>query len=292
MALIREIVMNLDQGQIALANSFLNSTPILDILLFEPSSHGLKNIFTELDSADIIGKRNFDGGFSEVSASFSQTEVDLNLYGAVLKVPSDTAKKMGGADKYFARQLPSILQSTGIAYETNTLRNELLNTSTRANKNVSVGSGNEYMIAMEWIPGINTMLYDPSMYGKGMMFELSKLNNGAEYEIRTRDNQVFLGYGLALRSNFGVQIADTRKISSISGLDLSQSLPADLEDKIDAMIDEARLGNNGVIYMSPKLLTKLSKYKTDRLVTNVMDSNLNRRIGLWNGVRIITSYNL
>lgn len=289
---IREMIINLDSGQIALANSFLNPTPILDMLPFEPASHGLKNIFTKLDSADIIGKKNFDGGLNEVSASFSQTEKDLSLYGAVLKVASDTAKKMGGADKYFARQLPSILQNTGIAYETDTLRNEILGASKKSNKDVSVGSGNEYMVAMEWVQGINTMLYDPNMYGKGVIFDIAKINGGNEYEISNTNGQVFLGYGLALRSNFGVQIADTRKISSISGLDLSQSLPADLDDKIDAMIDEARLGNNGVIYMSPKLLTKISKYKTDKLVTNVIDSNLNRRIALWNGIRIITSYNL
>ena len=288
---LREIATKLSIEQATIAASFLNSTPIINSLPFAPSTNGLKNIYTKLDTADIIGKRLGDGALAEVKASFNQTQTDLSLYGAMLVVASDTAILAGGAMEYFARQLPAILQNTGIAYETDTVKNEILGFSKANGKDYSAGSGNEYMIAMEWVPGINTMLYDPTMYGRGMMFDATPLHNGAEHRINTSSSGIILGYAVALRSNFGIQLGDERKVASISGLDLS-NLPADLDEQIDNMINEARLGNNGVIYASPKLLTKLSKYKIEKLSVNVMDNNLNRRISLWNGIPIVASYNM
>lgn len=286
-----EIAQGLGEQQARVAAGFLNSTPILNSLPFAPATNPLKNIYTRLDNVGIIQKRNVDGELKEVSASFKQISKDLGLYGAILTVPSDTAQLSGGAPAYFARQLPAVLQNSGIAYETDTLKNELLATSKAFGKDVSVGSGNDYIIAIEWIPSINTMLYDPMMFGRGMLFESTPVLNGAEHSIKTSDTGTILGYALALRSNFGIQIGDERKIASISGIDLSATLPTDLDSKIDDMIEEARLGNNGVIYMSSKLLSKLSKFKTDKLVVGVNDTNMNRRISYWNGFPIVTSHN-
>lgn len=288
---LRELALGLDRAQVLLAQKFLETTPILDSLPFMATNKGLKNVFTRIDTSSVIQKINFNGGLPELDTSFKTEEIGLNLYGGLLKVAQDEAYKYGGADSYFATMLPAILRKTAEAFEKDIVSN-ILGESQKAGKDNDLGSGAEFIVGINWLDGLNTMLYDNGMFGQGALFQTEMLNGGALHTIGTDSvGNKITGYEMQLKSNFGMQIADSRQISSVSGLTLS-SLPTDLDETIDDMINEARLSGAGAIYMSPKLLTKLYKYKNEKLMVLTSNTDLNRVLTSWNGVRIITSHNI
>ena len=263
----------------------------------EPTSDGLFNTYeeqTEVTGADLV---DFDGALPEINSTTTLKQVGLSSIGGTIKVGQDKARAYpGGVAAYFNSKLRPIMKATG-----NGLEKAIFYNSFRAfaatNSNLLDGGGsgstNYTIMCVRYSSQEINGLYDPNGFGNGKMFDIVKINGGNVYE----DSNGRLIYGTAIKSYFGMQLANSKYVSGIVNCDIANDDPTGTRtfptpDQIDEMIMNARGGANTVIYCHPKVLTKLGQYKSDKLVITGGEKGYDSRIVTWNAIPIVTSWNL
>lgn len=300
----REIAIEMSSKQPKMVDQLLEEAPILEMIPLEPASHGLWNVYEELDSVTGNGLVDMDDELPEVSSNSKLKQVDLSIIGGKHYVGEDKARKFGGAGNYFATKQPAIMKKTGMDAETSVLYNNLRAfaitndsslTGTHAIDAGGTGSTNYSIIAVKWVPGEITGLYDPNGFGRGLLMDVSPINNGQLFDHSTTTEEgtkVILSYGVRYKSYIGIQLANARYVSTIVNIDISNDvLPTEAE--MDSLVTSVRAQTGGStwLYMHPKVLTSLQKYKAASLRTEVTVMDINRTFEAWNGIPILTSYN-
>lgn len=300
----REIAIANSPKQPVMVDQLLEEAPILELVPLEPASHGLWNVYEELDSVTGNGLVDMDDELPEVSSNSKLKQIDLSIIGGKHYVGEDKAKKFGGAGNYFSTKQSSIMKKTGMDAETSILYNNLrafaiTNDSSLSGSHVfdagGTGSTNYSIIAVKWVAGETTGLFDPNGFGRGILMDIQAINGGELFEHSTTTEEGtknILSYGVRYKSYFGIQLANARYVSSIVNIDITNdALPS--EAQLDSLITSVRgqMGGNTWLYMHPKVLTALYKYKgaSLRTTTDVLDNN--RVFDAWNGIPILTSYN-
>lgn len=298
----REVAIEHSAKQPKMVDQFLEDSPILELIPFEETSHGLYNVYEELVDVQGAGLVDMDEALPVVDVTTKLDQVSLSVIGGKMYVGEDKARQFGGAGSYFAKKQGSVLRKTGMDLERAILYNNLrakaitsggehlLDAEGSANTNYSI-------LAVKWVPGETTGLYDPQGFGRGMLMDVQPLNGGnlSEFTTTTTDGRsvTINGYGIRMKSYVGMQLANSRYVSSIVNIDLdsaTQKLPT--EAQLDDLIDSVRgqIGGNTMLYMHPKVKTALFGYKGDSLELRVSDEIV-RTVTTWNGIPIVTSYN-
>jgi len=297
--LFREMALLAAPKQGVMVDSVTEESPIFAMAPTQPASNGIQNVYEELKNIEGAQVVNLDEALPVVGADGEIKSVDLSVLGGIQEVGEDKAGKMGGAPAYFASKMPAILSDTGSNLEKSLIYNSIkpyAKTNSRMQDAGGTASGAMFSIAcVKWVAGETTLLYDPTGFGNGKIFDIQPLSGGSLY----KDADNVLVYGQRIKTYLGVQLANPRNVSAIANIDLAvdeesttgyEALPT--EAQIDEMLLQAR-GNpaNTFIYMHPKVKNALNVYKGSALETNVMDTDYNRTFDMWNGFRIITSYN-
>ena len=280
--------------QTAFIDALTEEAPIVSMMPSEATSDGLVNVYEELVAADEIGLVDFDAALPEVDSDTQLKQVDLSKLGAIMRVGEDKAKKMGGVQAYFAKKILPILRVTFAALETSVYYNSLRNYAIAQGKYQSAGgsgSVNYSITCVKWVPGETTGLYDEEGFGNGKVIDIKPLHGGNLHELTTG----VPGYTQRLASYFGVQTANPRNVSAIVNIDPAEAEGVSMvtEAQMDKMLVDTRANSaNTFLYMHPTMLTKLYAFKSAKLQLSVMDTDYNRMFDMWNGIRIITSYNI
>ena len=147
-------------------------------------------------------------------------------------------------------------------------------------------SGKLYsIICVRFIPGEVTGLYSPQGFKNGAMLDIKPINNGSLYH----DKDGVLVYGVRFKGYFGVQLANPKAVSAIVNVGSSNIPTADQLD--DLLINARAKEGTTFMFMHPKTLSLLNKYKGELLRTANDDNGVNRSFDSWNKIKIITSYN-
>lgn len=269
-----------------------NEAPILKMMPMEPTTDGLKDVYEKFVSADAAEAMDFDSAYTELDMDSKLEEVSLSKFGGKMTVGEDKAAKMGGVVAYFQRKLPGILRKTGEKIEKSIIYNNLRASAIlNGNATSAGGSGsvNFSILAVKWVPGETTGLYDETGFGRGEVFDIKPINGGNLHDI---GNGV-LGYGQRLVSYFGIKLGNDRNVGAIVNIDPAVADDAAMvtEEQIDDLLLSVRANPaNTFLYMHPALKNKLNRYKSSKLQLGVMDNNLKRTFDQWDGVNIITSY--
>jgi len=278
--------------QAVLIDKIVESSPILSNMPMMPTSDGLSNVYETV--VDLVGadQVDLDAPLPTMTYDSNLTQVDLSVFGGKMVVPEDKAKKLGGAQAYFGKRLPKQMAETGNALEKSLYYNSLRKFSIDNGNYVKAGGStadSQYsMVCVTWDDESITGLYDADGFGRGEVFDIKTINDGALYEI---DSDGVLGYGVRAKLYTGLQLADERKVASIVNIDAS-NLPTEAE--ISQMIIDAR-GNSAQskIYMHPTLKRMISTaYKIGKIQMANSDKGINTLVDVWDDVEIITSYNL
>lgn len=287
----REIAILNAEKQSVLIDSLLEESPILAGIPMEASTHGLSNVFEKIVTTTGAGLVDFDAPLGTMDSVTKLEQRDLSIIGGEMFVGEDTANKFGGATSYFDKKLPIALKSTGQEIEKSIIYNSLEAFALAEGKAVSAGGSsnvNYSIVAVTWTRGEITGLYDQTGFGNGKVFDIMPLNGGNLYKNAAGIN----GYGVRLKSYFGIQMANNRYVSSIVNIDLDSATKKPVTDvMMDNLLLKCRKNSSTVIYMHPRVLTYLSMYKADKLIMNIADRNVDRTIAYWNGVPIVTSWN-
>lgn len=270
-----------------------NKAPILKMLPMISTTDGLKHMYEVLiaaDAAEIVG---FDGELVELDAETDIEQVDLTAFGGKMQAGEDVINKFGGAGSYFGKKMIPVLKKTGQDMESSIVYNSFRSFAiTNSNYESALGSANTNysMMAVTFEPGEIGGLYDPQGFGDGKVFDVELFNNGGLYEF-TKNGKIMAGRGQRIKTYFGMQLANPRYISALVNIDIVNNLDDLTETLIDNMLYNAYENENTFIFMHPKLLVAMGKFKASKLNMATNDNDFNTKITNWNGTPIITSRN-
>jgi hypothetical protein len=287
----REIAIENAAKQSVLIDSLLEESPILAGMPMEASTHGLSNVFEKITATTGAGMVDFDAPLGSMDATTELAQNDLSIIGGEMFVGEDKARKFGSATSYFDKKLPIALKQTGMDIEASILYNNLRAFTIENSKAVSAGGSsdtNYSIVAVTWTRGEVTGLYDAEGFGNGKVFDIQPINGGNLY----KNSDGILGYGIRAKSYMGVQLANKRYLSSVVNIDLDSATPSPITDvMMDDLLLKCRYNSSTKLYMHPRVLSYLQKYKGDKIQMSVSETDINRVVMRWNGIEIVTSYN-
>lgn len=281
------------KDQTDLIDAFTEEAPILASLPMQPTSDGLKNVYEEIVSIDAAQAVDFDGALTELNMDTKLEESTLSKFGGMMTVKEDAAEAFGGAGSYFAMKTEPILIETGAAIEQTLIYNNIRATAFSNGKLVNAGGDqntNYSIVAVKWVQGQTTGLYDPAGFGNGKVFDIMPMSGGNLYEVEAG----VPGYAQRLSTYFGIQLANPRYVAGICNIDpdIADDAAMVTERQMDALVTSVR-GNpaNTAIYMHPNMLSELNRFKSSKLQMVTTQGDVNRVVTMWNGIPIIPSYN-
>jgi len=294
METLREISVRHAKKQPQQVEYLTEESPILAVAKWTPASHDYWNAAERI--TDIIGPGyvKMNDELPPVGVSSGMEKVDLNILGGEMEVPQDTAKQFGGAPAYFAKKQQLILKKAGNDTELKLFQENWRAYALAAKNAISAGGAGKALntiLCVRFDEASNIGLYNPNQFRQGALLELEFLNNGALMRLKHKPYEGVNGYAMQLKGAFGWQIINPKTVSAIVNI-RSGSLPTEI--MLDDMVSNARGTNrNTYIFCHPRALTRfINPLKTGRLHTAIKDKDMDTHLESWNGIPIITSYNL
>lgn len=308
--IFREIAIQKSEKQPEMVDYLLEEASILGFMPMQPTSSGINHQYEVLLSADAAGFVDVDGELPNVGSTTEIDTTSVGLLGAEIEVGEDKVKQLEtNPAAYFARKLQPILKKTGNSVEQAMIYNYLRaraiearaqNMFSDAVEHVmdagGTGSTNYSIVAVKWEPDQLYGLYDPNGFGNGMLFDMEAINGGNLYYTKASLYKT-LGYGLRLKSHFGLLTANPRNVAAAVNIDVSNADPSNWDlptsYQIDDMISAIRgaSGGNTMLLMHPKIKSALSKFKTDKVEIMLAERDMTFTFDAWDGIPILTSYN-
>ena len=291
---MHELAVEFAKKQPGMVDDLLEDAPILEMMQWKAASHGLWNVAERL--TDVTGPAFVkpDSPLPSMNTSSDLEHIDLHVLGGVMHVPSMRANMFGGFQKYFADKQPRILKKAGMDTEKQiVLQNWLQAALTDGVKKDAGGSGEGWFIlAVRFDQDTNIGLYDPNQFGDGRLLKIDFPYDGAEHYLTAPGYEGVLGYSVVYRGNFGWQILDAKRTCAAIVNVTENKAPT--EAMIDDLLAEVRAqSSNTYLFMSPKAkIYAINKYKVEKVQLANADSEYKGLVDYWNGIRIVTSYNI
>lgn len=284
---MKELALKYAKAQPHMVDDLLEESPVLEQVKYQEATHGLWNVYSKATNIQGASFVDINEPLPQMSYDRKLEKVDLSIMGGELFCPEDTAQLYGGKEAYFAERTPRFLREAGVNTE-KVLIYKNYRQFALDNENVqnagATGSGYS-ILCVRHIPGEICGLYSPEGFKQGALLDVQAVNGGGLFH----NKEGVLGYGLRLKGYFGFQLANEKAVSAIVNIDRDH-IPT--EEQMDELLIGAR-ANPGTthLYMHPKVLNMLNKYKGSILRTVNSDSEINRTFDQWNKIKIITSYN-
>jgi len=296
-ATLRELSAHYAKKQPKQVDNLTEKAPILEIIPFEEASHGLWNAYEENVNIEGAAFVDMNAPLPEVGADSELKKVDLNIMGGEMFVAEDKCQMFGGPAKYFAKKMPIILRASGMSAEQKIVYDNFRQFAIDNGNALDGGADTDdcySIVAVRFQPGVTTGLYSPEGFKSGAMLDVKPIANGALY----KNSSGVLGYGQRLKGYFGIQIADDRTVAAILNINASHvPTPAQIDDLL-AMVRADSADTK--LFMHMRCKNFLNKYKggdgatagVGSLQTTPQTKDLVRLFEAWNGIPIVTSYNM
>lgn len=295
----REVALaNATGAQKEMVDYVTEDAPIFQSTPMEETSDGFQDVFEVLTSTDYIPEQELDAPLQSVDIASKIDQVNLRNWAAKMEVGEDKLATLKlSKEQYFGKKAPKILRETGAKLSRTTydaFKNYAVNnqvTGGIADRVISAGGSsntNYSVVAVKYVVNEITGLYSPQAWGNGKVVDIMNLSNGGLY---LNDDGVAV-YGTRMKLNSGLKLANPRYVTSIVNIDKAADFTAiNLDDKLSQIIEEAYGAD--VLYMHPTLKRLIgSVFKIDKIQLQNADREVNSLIDAWDGVPIITDYNL
>lgn len=291
---LKELSANGTKAQKQVVDSLTEEAPILKVIPFEEASHGLWNMYEDVTDIDGAGWVEMNAPLPNVDATSEFKKVDLAILGGEIEVPEDTVKMFHGKENYFAKKLPKVIRKSGMGAEQRILYDNFRRYAIDKGKVTDAGADTDdcyTMLAVRFIPGETTGLYSPECFKSGgTLLDILPINGGDIYKAVSGKYQNSLVYGVRMKAYLGMQLANVNSVAAIVNINKA-NVPTSM--MIDDMLADARaVPGNTYLFMHEKCKTLLYEYKGKALQVDTGGKDMDRRITHWNGVEVVTSYNL
>lgn len=299
---LHEISVKCAQKQPGMADDLTENAPILGVCKWKPASHKSWNVAEKLVDIEGAAFVEHDAPLPMMKTSSDLVTTYLHTLGGIMQIPTQRAKALGGYDKYFAEKQPAILRHAGMTTEKALVLNNWLEAAIKSGNAVDAGGTSDgwFLLAVRFDDLTNTGLYDPDQFVNGTLLQIDALYGGQEHRLHAEGYEGVLGYEVVYRGKFGWQILEaSRTCAAIVNIDESVATanngrgaitPADIDN---LLADVRAQAGSTYLFCSPraKILT-LNKYKHDNLQMTNGDAEAKIVIDRWNGIPVITSYNI
>ena len=302
---LKEIGMLYAKKQPQQVEYLTEDAPFLAAMPFEAASHGYWNAYEEVTSITGPTVVQMDGPLPTIDVSSDLKKVDLDLFGGAIERGEDAVAVFGGFAAYLAKKEQLIMRQFGqdaevrllyryfrdFAIKNGTANSKLLYKGTNAVANTAWS-----ILAVRFLPSVTTGLFNPKGFGQGSMMNYAPINGGNLY----KNSAGVLVYGGRYKSNIGVQIASPKTVGAMVNLDLTfntgdfgtSKLPQTL-DRMENMLSDIRAKpSDTMLVMHQRVKNGLYNAKTDKLQMTPMDKDLNRMVETFNGIPIMTTFNM
>lgn len=283
---LKELAVGLSSKQEHMVNSLTEESPILDHMLFEPSSHGLWNAYEEVAKIEGASFVDINQPLPQMMVDTNLKKIDLSILGGEIFLPEDKATVLG-VSEYFDKKVGVLLKHAGQVAEKKIIYDNFLPYAISNGKVVDAGAlENCYsMVAVRFIKGEVTGLYSDKCFKSSHILDAFPLNGGQLY----KNENGILGYGTRVKGYIGVQLANPDAVSAIVNI-TPDNIPT--AEQIDNMLVDAKAKPGSTfIFCHPKVLSMLNKYKGNILQATASENNINRGFMAWNGIEFVPSYN-
>lgn len=289
---LKELAVNFAKVQQHQVEAITEDTDVLNTIPFEAASHDLWNAVSAIQSISGGGFGDMSGPLAKLNVKRGLEKVDLQILGGEVFVPQDNVVPLGGPAAFFSKNEKPILRKLGMDAEIAILYNNLRQFAIDLggeNKTLCGGAGNANysILIVRWVPGETVGLYSPKMFKAGQIVVPESLSGGNLYQDPTTKVN---GYGMQYKGYLGMQLLNKKSISVLCNV-TSATKPTAMQ--MDDALAAARANKKSTfIYCHPKamnILADVGKSAAFRMGTS--DTDVNREIEKWNGVRIVTSYN-
>lgn len=292
MQTLKEIAADKAKKRPEMVDYLTEESPILDSLKFIGATHGLWNVEEVLSGIKGASFVDLGAPLPSVDAKTDLKQTYVSVMGGEMEVSVDKAAQFGGPDKYFSRRENAILKQAGMDTEVAifekfwrkaALQNDLITKGAATSKCYTI-------MVVRFDQEINVGIYDPNGFNQGRLLEVTPINGGNKYHLRSQAG--VLGYGVEYRGRFGWQLLAPKKavhaIVNVNG----ENLPT-LAMLEDAIAEVRGTASNTFIFGHHKILTKtMSAIKKDYLQLSNGDKSLSTAIGDLNGIKLVGSYNM
>lgn len=292
---LKDISTKFAKKQPLMVEALTEEAPILEVCKWKPATHQAWNVAEKI--TDITGPSfvNLNAPLPIVGVSGGLEKIDLSILGGDMQVPKDTADIMGGPAKYFADRQAHILRKAGNDTE-QTLYYKNWLAYARDNTNIikagtAASTALNSLVVCRFDEAGNTGLYDPTQFDQGTLLKVSPLSGGNLMPLNKEPFVGVNGYGVELRGRFGWQLLNEKSVAAVVNINSTQVLTAMM---IDDAVAKAR-GRAGTTYIFCHPLVAayyINPIKVSALAINVKESGMNTMVDSWNGIPIVTSYNL
>lgn len=293
MSTLHEIALSHAKKQPGMADSLTEDAPILNVVKWKASTHGLWNVAEKLTDVEGPGFVEPDAPLPYMSTSSDLVHTDLHVMGGMIEVPTQRALKFGGKDKYFAERQNTILRKAGMDTERQLMLNNWFKAARACGNLKDAGATGKgwFILAVRFDELLNVGLYDPDQFQEGRLFRIDFPYGGAEHHLRSEKYRGVLGYSISYRANFGWQILDPqRTCAAIVNIDETKRPTAAMID--DMLADVRARAGSTYLFCSPKAkIHGINPYKTSNVELANSDTDAKTRVETWNGISIITSHN-
>lgn len=293
MQTLKEIANEKAKKQPEMVDALTEEAPILAVCRWTAATHGLWNVAEKVEDITGPGVVEMNAPLPTVDVATQLVKTDVEILGGVMEVPKDTADQFGGAPAYFARKQDKVLRKAGMDTEQRLFFNNWLR-GAKDVKNIlptaATSGDGRTILAVRFDPDANVGIYDPAQFDQGRLLRLNELSGGQLYHLRSRPG--VSGYGVELRGRFGWQmLAPEKTVAAIVNIQPGK-LPTETQiDELIALVHGTPA--NTYLFMSEKTkIMAVNPFKKDRVEMLNADNDLKTMVAAWNGVRIITSYNI
>lgn len=291
---LHEIANEYANKQPGMYDALTEDSPIVDVCKWQPATHGMWNVAEKMVSIDGPGFVEADAPLPVIRASSELVHTDLSVMGGKMYVAMMVAQKFKGPEAYFARHQDRILKDAGTSTEKRLVMDMWLK-GARAVKNLRDAGGTSqgwFILAVRFDEHANVGLYDPDQFDTGRLFKITLLNGGEPYELKEKGYEGSIGYGIAYHASFGWQLLDpSRTVSAVVNIDETAKPTAAMID--DALADVRATPGNTYLFMSPRAKTYgVNPHKAEHVMLVNNDNEVKTVVDTWNGIPIITSYNI
>lgn len=294
MCTLHDLAMQYAKKQAGMIDHVTENAPILDYTKFKATTHGMFNVAEKLTNVEGAGWVKMGSALPMMAVDSEFSHTSLCKMGGVMEVETDKALSLGGVKKYFKDREPALLRKAGMDLEKTLVHEQWLNAAIKTG-NLSNAGGKDkgwFILAVRFDDLANVGLYDPAQYKSGSFFEISGIDGGNEHYLRGKGYENVLGYSCAWRTRIGWQLIDAERCcAAIVNIDEGTKLR---QVQIDNMLADVRATpKDTYLICSPKAkIYGIDPHKTENVRLANNDTDAKTRVETWNGITIITSYNI
>ena len=287
----KDVANRLANKQSIMVDALTQNTPFLARIPMEPASHGLWNVAEKVTSITGGGFVNPDSALQSMSVNTDLENVNLKIMGGIMEVGEDKAVAFGGKESYFASRMPKILRTSGASVESDILANSFrqyaIDNVNTVRSAATTGNTCSTILAITFVEGEVTGLYNPNMWNGNGIFDIADINNGGLY----KDSSGILVYGKRIKSMMGIQLLNPRYVSAYINIQ-SDKLPT--ADGIDQLLTKARAGEGMQTYLvcHPSVFNYIKKLKNDKVTDFSSSNNIFTGMQAYDGHLIVPTYNM